>query len=359
MSWCQASGFETRLQVQERTNGYRYVVLRERDENNNRLHNSNDELLSTILRAPLPMCLKSQTAEGLADRLLFEKALGDDSLFAPYLNVLPPSLESFDTLPRFWSEERWSLLGSDDGGGELYQNHLLDLKRLEMSSDEWAQACVDTRSHFLPTSEYCLTPLLDMINHNPHVSTKLTVENDPGHLNLHISNHHVHPITLESNPRSSLSLPQEDEIFISYGEFSNLVTLLNYGFVVPDNPYNEETIQVSLIRQKPIAVQVGANGSFKELGLGRLRRLLANTEELESGPSTMSDALPFVSKRNEMEVMALLGGTLDEVVHNCQQALEQALCKKDTLVATYLQERCLTLERGLQSIRTEYPEFFF
>ncbi|KAL7575921.1 hypothetical protein ACA910_000720 [Epithemia clementina (nom. ined.)] len=411
MSWCAASGLQSPLQIREKANtGYRYVVLE--NDAADYFHKNNRIKLVDV---PLDICLISPTSDGLADRLLFEKTLGEDSFFAPYLDIMP-SLDFFQSvLPRFWSPERWSLVDAGDQGN-LYDAHELDQVRLKLSCDDWAQACVDSRSIYLPppkgrgTEEYSLTPLLDMINHKPSIPTNLQkrideeadgkgIQTGRERLELRISRMpdasakasgapaaksglsnsltslvHLLPLSSsnkESSPSPSVLDDDSEEVFISYGSFTNIETLLNYGFVSPNNPCNEETIKVQMIRQEPVSITLLPDGTWKDGGIGQLRRYLATPKELEdyyaeedkSGmvimtPRRHQPSIPFLSRRNEVEVMALVGGSLEELVDQTREAAQDATSRKDSLVALYLRERCHILERTLRTIKKDFPEVF-
>ena len=79
---------------------------------------SNSKL--SLLTVPLDACLKGGSQTALADRITFEKMLGEDSDFFPYLELLPPPLEDAQSslleMPRFWSDARLSSISNFDGG---------------------------------------------------------------------------------------------------------------------------------------------------------------------------------------------------------------------------------------------------
>lgn len=427
MSWCTASGLQSPLQIRERANtGYRYVVLG--DSEAAAYYNKRNRI--KLIDIPLNMCMVSPTSDGLADRLLYEKTLGTNSFFAPYLELLP-SLEYYQAvLPRFWTQERWTLVNAGDQG-YLSAAHALDESRLQFACDDWAQACVDSRSIYIPrthssdgggsrqgSEEYSLTPLLDMINHKPLVPTNLRKtttamkkniqtsndENEDGdisekqeteRLELRISRipNEKGTTPFTGNQRNILSsftnlfssknkvstkgsdmrVQDEEEVFISYGSFTNIETLLNYGFVAPNNPCNQEKIKVQMIRQSPVSLTFNPDGTWNDGGVGRLRRYLATPQELESyyaqedatgvvimnTPRRQQDSVPFLSRRNEGEVMALIGGTLEELLIDTRDAAQQATENQhDTVVSTYLQERCHTLKRAMDRIQQEFPGVF-
>ncbi|KAI2505914.1 SET domain-containing protein [Fragilaria crotonensis] len=278
-----------------------------------------------------------------------------------------PSLESFQ-MPRFWSTQRLELVTD---GGQLERE--LETDRLRYRQDPWSLACVDSRCHFLPNGGYSLTPVLDMINHNPTVKTSLRVERvgDENAIGLDVAGE---SLVFNDQPETSM-VPsswmdrlfqtksptdpiRSKEVNISYGDFSNIHTLLNYGFVFPGNPSNRETLVIRLIRmQSPVVLVVKSDGSIEEDGLGRLRRAIASTDEreiIEFLPDNQKNPLLFVSKRNEEDVLALVAGELEVAIEqSCEGAL---LAKDDRLVALYLDERTQSLRRALNRIHKSAVE---
>jgi hypothetical protein len=111
LGWAAAQGIETPLDLSQRSDG-RCMICRES------IRSTEDELL----RVPLSACITADSLESLAERLAYERNKGQQSRFAPYIDVLPtlnkddgpdgrPSLLS---LPRFWSTKRLEMI--TDGG---------------------------------------------------------------------------------------------------------------------------------------------------------------------------------------------------------------------------------------------------
>jgi hypothetical protein len=382
-TWCAAKSIQTCLEIKESKDGSRYTVLRDDAPTPSSGRSRN------LLQVPLEACLTASSSEALADRLAFEKEFEDLSDFKPYLDLLPPSLESFQNLPRFWSMER---VESVTDGGQLQLALDKDRPRLNPAlSDPWALACVDSRSNFLPDGTYSLTPVLDMINHDVSVKTSLRVEGRSEEANgsdqdaivcldtvdsLEIAPSpsaalSFSPLSwmdqlpfLGSKPSSSLeAAPRDDkEVCISYGDLTNLHTLLNYGFVVSSNPCNRETLTFRFIRGSPVVVTFQADGSPDEQGLGQLRQRLANTEEteiLDTMPELEDTPLLFVSQRNEEEVYGFLAGELELVIDQAKDGAKKATSVKDQLVSAYLTGRSLTLQAALERIKKEFPQVLY
>jgi hypothetical protein len=370
-AWCQAKGIQSSLQIHEATPGKRYTTLRE-DMNSLPILNEGSDRRINLLQVPLQAgtCLVAEDSETLVDRLHFELKLGDTSDYAPYLDTFP-RIENLNHMPRFWSERRMELLTD---GGQLERALEADRPRYR-HQDPWALACVDSRCHFLPDGRYCLTPVLDMINHQPAIPTHLRVTQNDTNTSLNQVDQIIKlGISIQDdsqifsgkkenekntfldwwrNPFTKQSKLNQ-EIFISYGEFSNSQTLLQYGFVVPDNPHNIEVLVVRVLqRTSPIILTIRADGSIDDIDMGKIRMAFANTMEKDILKSIASQGPPidspaFVSSRNEDEVMGFVAAELEIAI---ERALEgSALCKHDTLVSLYLKERGQTLQRALSLV---------
>ena len=321
LSWCASRGISTPLQLLE-SNGYRYMACE-----------SPLKAPATIIRAPLESCITADSTYALADRLAYERSLGSSSQYAPYIDILPTLEGSLAALPRFWSSSRIEKV--KDGYQLIKKAELFEDKGL----DPWALACVNSRCNYLQGGSYSLTPLLDMLNHDGSVRTSASIAVGELFLQVHCS------------------FAAGNEVFISYGDLTNLDTLWDYGFVTADNPYNAETVEVQIIRQPSLKVTVAADGSIQNSALTSLRRYLATTKEVDEQRQSGDNILAFskpISERNEMEVFAFLATELNEAATEAKSGAREA--EEDDLVRTYLHERSKTLQKGLDAILDRYPD---
>jgi len=188
-----------------------------------------------------------------------------------------------------------------------------------------------------------MSPLLDMINHNATVTTKAKVVDG----------------ILELSTNQCFGMGQK--IMISYGELTNLETLVDYGFVTTTNPHNEECVHVKVMTRRPttvsstlVSVTVQSNGVVDNISLATLRRALADTQEMAAvaaadGGGPLASFWRPLSRRNEMEVSGLLSAYLCGAAESARGG-SMEIAERDPLVRAYLLERALLLERAVQRL---------
>jgi hypothetical protein len=375
LAWSAAQGINTPLKLVEE-NGYRFMALPLVSDSEAFFDQARESEQLDLLNVPLGACLRGDTLQEVADKLSYEKSLGGNSKYAPWIDVLPP-LADFQDMPRFWVDERRQFLQQFDGG-QLEARMALDQSGLNQAKDPWALACVDSRANFLPGSVYSLTAIIDMFNHDCTVKTSARVENDHV-LSLAVSSKSL----LALNGSEEIATPdfwtdpigslfggvtkgkvrktdkRSREVFISYGDINNLETLCNYAFVAR-NECNTETFQVRMLGQQPLTFLVEKDGSIdhviNEMNVLKLRLNLATTAELES--LQPGGQLGMISKRNEVEVYALIAGELEEACYQSKSGTKEAEERQDDLIASYLRERKMCLEMALKQMQEKYPEVF-
>jgi len=248
----------------------------------------------------------------------------------------------------------------------------IDRARISKCDDPWALAIIDSRTNYLPDDTYSLTPMLDMINHDPTYKTSARVE-ESKRLMLEVSSDSI--LRVASTTTASVDWKDQvlnflkgrndnqvnigDEIFVSYGEFDNVELLSNYGFCTVENPSNIEQFKVRSLAMgtKPTILIVDSQGLidniFNMMSLELLRVSLASRIELEKYEGTGK-----ISEGNEIEMYALIAGELEEAVYDATSGVEEAKLRDDSLVSTYLQGRQRTLQSGLNDLKIKYPEIF-
>ena len=95
-----------------------------------------------VVRVPLASCIIGEDSPTLVEKLKYEKSLGETSLLAPWLNLLP-TLDHFKDMPRFWENDRLDFVKKFDGG-QLKARLEIDQPRIDKCNDPWALAIVDS-----------------------------------------------------------------------------------------------------------------------------------------------------------------------------------------------------------------------
>lgn len=334
-----------------------------------------------VVRAPLDACIVGEDWETLVEKLKHERAKGSESDYAPWLDLFP-TLDDFKDMPRFWTPELRELVRSYDGG-QLEARMEIDKLRFEQVDDQWALAVVDSRSNFLPDSTFAMTPMLDMFNHNSRVKTSARVDGgdrfwldvDSDSILLGGQNSDSAGKSAEPDWKDQLMgmfggvlgsnepiYKPGTQVFVSYGDFDNMETLCNYGFVDPDNVANSETFRVRLMGKAPAFLVVDPKGSvdniINQMSLTDLRVALATPEELDSLEEMGWSGMGKMTDRNEVEVFALVAGELEEALYDAKAGAEEAERRGETAVALYLKGRQNTLERGRSWLKENFPDVF-
>ena len=326
-SWCTSQGIKSPLELKGVGSGYRYLAAKN--------DISSEEALLSV---PLDACVIDDTKEGLAERLYHERSLGSESKYDAYIGVLP-DLDSFASMPRFWSPDRLARV-SDFDGGQLEQRVATDAKK---ELDPWAYACVSSRSNFLNDFRYSLTPLLDMLNHDGTVGTSASIS-DEGELCLSVKE----------------KAKAGDEVFISYGALSNIDTLCDYGFISSDNPCNTELMEIQMLGLDPVILPIYSDGSIDNGAIAMLRESLAASEERDEDRKRGGSAwLPFrkpLSDRLEYDVFSLVASSLDGCAEKGRLGEDGSREGGDEMAAEYLKGRVGVLEKGISKILERFPD---
>ena len=384
VSWCVAQGVISPLELCGESSSYRSMKYNFDLDSNSIQPNSSSFTLTTptsitgnILQVPLKSCIIAPTPELLSDKLAYEKSLGDESFYAPYINVLPSSLQNqeekgnnecscssttssttLNSLPRFWNEERIEFVSSYDG----YQMERRLKQDERKNVDPWAYACVSSRANYVLGYGYAMTPMLDMINHDSSVPTSAKIVSLNNDSSMSRGDNHDDGDDDNEKEEEALHLFIDetyaigDEVFISYGDLTNLDTLCNYGFVSETNECNKETVDVLLMGMNaPVQLCVSdKDGSIDNMSLSILRSSFSVPPSSGGGGGDGED----IDLLDE-EVYSLIGSFVDGAIYDANEGIEKALEKGDDLVKTYLQCRAKTLQKGLESIKEKFPDILF
>ncbi|XP_062511614.1 SET domain-containing protein 4-like [Corticium candelabrum] len=175
--------------------------------------------------------------------LIYERCLGSDSYWYPYIAMLPHTF----TIPPLLNEGEMSLLPSHlqdraDGMKVSVMEQYDDMQRKVSFCDQlihlvtlkdfkWAWSVVNTRSVYFGDEKRCqgiasgsmaLAPYLDILNHSA------TAEVEAKYSKL----------TKRYEIFTKTSYRKGEQVFISYGAHNNDTLLLEYGFILKHNPHS-------------------------------------------------------------------------------------------------------------------------
>lgn len=192
-------------------------------------------------------------------RLLFEFAQQSRSFYAPYIHLLP---NSFPSIPLFWSPAQVAALQYEPLAAQLKLRsaflrnksaelatrvNLFGAQAAELTTPErlaWAMSCVSSRAFQLRSDAgHCTSlPLVDMMNHSYDNNCKVVFEAaeagataTPPPASASFDDHlRFAQQTLQVVAVRDIA--PHSELTLNYGHHSNDHFLLNFGFLLDDNP---------------------------------------------------------------------------------------------------------------------------
>ncbi|KAI1120280.1 hypothetical protein F5Y10DRAFT_258733 [Nemania abortiva] len=199
--------------------------------------------------------------------LAADLALKTPSTDSPWAKLLPTQADFAASVPLMWPKELHEYLPITAYRILERQQHKFQREwdivakafpKLDRSEYMYRWLIINTRTFFYETPEMerynwedklCLLPAADSFNHATD-GCKVTWWDDEGYVITTNRTYHV-----------------GEELFISYGEHSNDFLLVEYGFMVPQNPYDEvgldEVIMPKLGRaQQDVLEQQGLLGDY-------------------------------------------------------------------------------------------------
>ena len=211
---------------------------------------------TNVVSEPLRRVVETVPDEFWSSRLglvlLRERVAGQHSPFAPYINLLPSVHEGSPTFypPDAIRELQYAPLISqvarrgkflasfagkgltiDDGADYVNESHP-ERRRVEMTIDAnalgWASVCASSRAFKMFGRTPLLFPVIDVCNHSFEPSAK--VQSVDGGVELVTTRH----------------LKAGEPIELSYGNLSNDELLLDYGFIVENNPFDSVKLRWDL-----------------------------------------------------------------------------------------------------------------
>ncbi|KAE8173505.1 hypothetical protein B0I72DRAFT_155760 [Yarrowia lipolytica] len=193
----------------------------------------------------------------LALFLVIQQSLGSKSDWKAFMGLLPDRKEGFLDVPLQWSKEDQDSLTPE---GIVVLKKTLDTFEADYDKTKtfvakydsdprdaylWAWLCVNSRCLYFDLTlttgkkdaqevpdNITLAPYVDLINHS--------VESGPTHCQLKTSSIGFEILC------GQRGYTADEEIFLCYGPRSNSVLLCEYGFTVPENPWDDVDISDAL-----------------------------------------------------------------------------------------------------------------
>ncbi|KAH9703336.1 set domain-containing protein 4 [Citrus sinensis] len=186
----------------------------------------------------------------LAIVILFEQKMGKDSEWAPYISRLPQLEEMHNTI--FWSKDELDLICPSSlfeetvtKKDQIESEFLVTKPALECFPEVFdhiklkdfmhAYALVESRA-WRSTKGESLIPFADFLNHDG-LSEAVVLHDEDKQLSEVIADRDYAP---------------KEEVWITYGKFSNSTLLLDFGFSLPYNSHDEVQIQIKVPDHDPL-----------------------------------------------------------------------------------------------------------
>ncbi|KAK8467288.1 hypothetical protein PHAVU_007G007800 [Phaseolus vulgaris] len=204
----------------------------------------------------LPPEIKSLIGEQVGDIaklaivILTEKKLGQGSEWYPYISCLPQLRELHNTV--FWNESELDMIRPSSVYQETIDHRsqiekdFLTIKRVfesvhisfeDFTFKDFMHACTLVGSRaWGSTKGLALIPFADFLNHDG-VSEAIVMSDDDKQCSEIIADRDYAP---------------DEQVLIRYGKFSNATLVLDFGFTVPYNIYDQVKIQFDVPKHDPL-----------------------------------------------------------------------------------------------------------
>ncbi|CAJ1977747.1 unnamed protein product [Sphenostylis stenocarpa] len=186
----------------------------------------------------------------LAIVILIEKKLGQGSEWYPYISCLPQQGELHNTL--FWNESELEMIRPSSVYQETIdhksqiEKDFLAVKRVfecchlsfgDFTFKDFMHACTQVGSRaWGSTKGLALIPFADFLNHDG-VSEAIVMSDDDKQCSEIIADRDYAP---------------GEQVLIRYGKFSNATLMLDFGFTIPHNIYDQVQIQFDIAKHDPL-----------------------------------------------------------------------------------------------------------
>ncbi|KAI5401959.1 hypothetical protein KIW84_066429, partial [Lathyrus oleraceus] len=186
----------------------------------------------------------------LATVLLIHKNFGQDSEWHPYISCLPPQGKMHNTI--FWNESELEMIH----GSSVYQETVYHKSQIEkdflairpvlksfcqsfgdFTCKDFMHACTLVGSRaWGGTKGLSLIPFADFLNHDG-ISEAIVMSDDDKQC---------------SEVTADRDYVPGEQVLIRYGKFSNATLMLDFGFTIPHNIYDQVQIQLDIPKHDPL-----------------------------------------------------------------------------------------------------------
>lgn len=178
--------------------------------------------------------------------ILHEKKLGKKSKWAPYISCLPLREDMHSSV--FWSDQELELIRPS----ALYEETLTQKKQIEkdflavklvsenitLQDFTYAYGLVTSRA-WLSSRGVSMIPFADFLNHDGTSESYVLSDEGKQH----------------SEVIADRDFAAGDEVLIRYGKFSNATLILDFGFAVSPNRYDQVRFKLSVPQNDPLYTQ--------------------------------------------------------------------------------------------------------
>ncbi|KAK1409538.1 hypothetical protein QVD17_36064 [Tagetes erecta] len=276
--------------------------------------------------------------------ILQHKRLGQASEWAPYLNFLPLFADMHSTL--FWSDEELQMI-KESFLYDVTLNHKAQIEKtftsvkhvlflfpeyfegVSLHEFKHAYNLVESRSWMTPRGP-SMIPFADFLNHDANTEQLITFKNTEQVIKLTAVEDYA----------------PGDEVLVTYGRLENISLLLTFGFVLPDNRYDNPTFKIYAPQHDPLlalkrdlfnrSLELGSvamkESSWSEIPetLRALARVLCCTSQEELQELAIEAAqnegrlarIPLKNRDKELEAHQFLHSKCVQSIDNLHAALK-------------------------------------
>lgn len=312
----------------------------------------------------------------LALQLLSQRVKGEDSRFKYYVESLPATIPR---LPMFYNGAalaafdypivteqvkkrcRWLLSFTQDNLTPLSNNNSYSINTIEANNNNsnyrsdpfngsvvdanalgWALGVVMSRAFRTggPSCPASMLPLIDMANHSftPNAKVRALHSNNNNNTNTYMKGS-SRGVALAMVALKDIKV--EEEITLSYGNLSNDFLLMDYGFIVAENPHDTVVLQFSVELVEAAQAVAGVVNSPDGIDI-----------DIDGGTGGGAGKLPGW-KKNLLIALGLMGGNAATMALDLQVNIRKGECPVDARLLAALRVLNATSAKDIDNSYTQ------